>query len=139
MKEINDILESHGVRVTPNRILVLRALVDSANPLTMSELEDCIGTMDKSSIFRALVVFREHHLVHCIEACDEGTRYEVCRSEDCEEDTDEHVHFHCTICHRTFCFEDIPVPSVVLPEGFRRESANYVVSGICPECRGKVR
>jgi len=134
---ISEILEEHGIRATANRIIVLRALLESDGPLTMSELESGIDSLDKSSIFRALVTFREHHLVHGIDACDEGTKYEVCHSDHEKGDSDEHVHFHCSVCHRTFCFEDVPVPSASFPDGFHVEEVNYVATGICPECRSK--
>jgi len=138
LKDILSTLEEHGIRATANRILVLKALMESASPLTMSELEEKLDTLDKSSIFRTLTAFREHHLVHAIGTCDEGTKYEACHSCHEEGDSDEHVHFHCSVCHRTFCFEDIPVPQAALPDGFMVEDVNYVANGICPDCRSKL-
>jgi len=33
--------------------------------------------------------------------------------------------------------EDTPVPLVAIPEGFRMESVNYMIKGLCPECARK--
>ena len=48
---------------------------------------------------------------------------------------DMHTHFYCEACHRTFCLKDISAPIVDLPEGFLTYSVNYIIKGICPECR----
>ncbi len=128
-----DLLTHHGVRPTSGRILVARALAEAGRPLTMSELEDRLVTVDKSGIFRALTLFREHHVVHAINS-DEGARYELCHADAEGTDDDRHVHFNCKECHRTLCMEETPVPAVELPEGFVAETANLVVEGICAEC-----
>lgn len=129
-----ELLKRHGIKPTANRIVVVKALAASDRPLSLSELEYTILSIDKSGVFRALTLFREHHLVHAIEDGGEGTRYELCRSEAIDDDSDMHVHFYCERCHRTFCMEDIAIPHVSLPEGYTMTTANYVVKGICPEC-----
>ncbi len=131
------LLESHHVKPTANRIVVVRALAAASRPLLLSELEAKIGTIDKSGIFRTLTVFKENHLVHLVEDGCQGVRYELCHSHHADEDDDMHVHFHCEQCHRTFCLDNTPIPTIDLPEGYRMSSANYVVKGICPECAGK--
>ena len=137
-KEYVEMLERHGVKVTANRIVVARELDRSSQPMTMAELERKILTIDKSGIFRVLTLFKAHPLVHVIEdGGGAGARYELCRSRHGDFDDDEHPHFHCEACGRTFCLEDIPVPVVNLPAGYEEESVNYMVTGLCPECRKK--
>lgn len=51
------ILEKKGVKPTANRILVLRALLAAARPVSLPELEELLERMDKSSIFRVLGLF----------------------------------------------------------------------------------
>ena len=133
--DIAKLLEEHGIKVTVNRLLVAEALDNSSRPLSLMELEDLIGTVDKSGIFRSLVLFKEHRLVHSIEDV-EGTRYELCLSHGSSHDDDTHVHFYCEKCHRTFCLDDIHIPPVELPKGYDARGANYVLKGICPECSG---
>ena len=135
--EFEDILTGHGVKVTANRILILRALHDASRPLSMADLEAELETIDKSIISRTLATFRAHHLVHQILSGDEA-KYEFCHShEGHSHDDDEHVHFYCIKCHRTFCLEDMKIPEVVFPQGFVVEEINFVASGICPDCAKK--
>lgn len=131
------LLEEHGIRPTPNRLLVARALEGGGRPMSMSELEQELDTVDKSGIFRTLMLFREKHLVHVLEDGGEGVRYELCHSHDRHHDDDLHVHFFCESCRRTYCLEDIPVPTVSLPEGYTAHTANYMVKGCCPDCARK--
>lgn len=49
--DLTTCLERKGVRPTANRILVLRALRESAHPMSLADLENHLETLDKSSIF----------------------------------------------------------------------------------------
>ena len=129
------LLVSHDIKPTANRIVVASALAAAKRPLTLTELEYKILSIDKSGVFRTLTLFREHHLVHVIEDGGDGVRYELCRSHDRHhKDDDQHVHFYCEHCHRTTCLSDTPIPGVTLPDGYTPTSINYMVKGICPEC-----
>ena len=128
------LLEEHGVKPTPNRLLVARALSGAGRPLSLMELEARLETIDKSNIFRALTAFREAHLVHVLEDSGDGVRYELCHSHHEDHDDDVHVHFYCVKCHKTYCLEDIPVPPVTVPEGYDAESVSYLLKGVCPDC-----
>ena len=135
--ESADLLARHGIKPTANRIVVAKTLAKEDRPLSLSELERKIMTIDKSGIFRALTLFRDHHLVHAIEDGGEGVRYELCRSHSDTDDDDMHVHFFCECCHQTSCLDDIHIPPVSLPDGYEMTTANYVVKGICPNCADK--
>ena len=128
------LLEQHDIKPTANRLLVLRTLEGAGRPLSLTELERRIQTIDKSGIFRTLTLFREQHLVHVIEDGGDGVRYELCHSHHHDVDDDLHVHFYCEQCHRTYCLEQIPIPAVAIPQGFVTRSVNYMVKGICPQC-----
>ncbi len=127
-------LEEHGIRPTVNRILMLKTLAAEGSPMSMKELEYKILTIDKSNVFRSLMLFKERHLVHVIEDGNGGVKYELCFSHDDEEDDDEHLHFFCEQCHRTICMHDTPLPQVHAPEGYELRSASFLLKGICPEC-----
>lgn len=94
--------------------------------------------MEKSSIFRVLNLLEEQHLLHGIEDGRGLTRYEVCRSDDHDEDDDTHPHFYCTECRRVFCIHSTHIPAVPLPEGFEASTVNYMIKGLCPSCSGKI-
>ena len=133
------LLEAHDIKPTANRLIVLRTLDGAGRPMSLTELENKIQTIDKSGIFRTLSLFREQHLVHVIEDGGDGVRYELCHSHDDNIDDDLHVHFYCEQCHQTYCLDHIPVPGIDLPEGFIMSSVNYMVKGICPHCAYKKR
>ena len=113
------LLTLHGIKPTANRIVIAKALKAERQPMSMVELERQIRTIDKSGIFRTLMLFKAHHLVHAIA------------------DEDRHVHFYCEECHLTFCLYGTPIPSVDIPSGFEMESINYMIKGLCPDCARK--
>ena len=127
-------MQEHGIRPTANRITIARALSLAKGPVSVTELEQELETIDKSVIFRSLTLFRDNHLVHVLEDGDDLVRYELCRSGEEGPDDDLHAHFFCTSCHRTFCLEDIPIPEVKLPGGFTARGANFMIKGLCPDC-----
>lgn len=135
--EIENMLTSHGIRPTANRIVVVQVMARHHGSFTLAELEQEIGTIDKSGIFRTLTMFKEKHLVHVLEGTGEGVRYELCRSHSDEHDDDTHVHFYCEHCAKTFCLPALAIPPVDLPEEYEMHTVNYVVKGICPACKHK--
>jgi len=129
-----DILESHEVKPTSSRMLILRQLVRGDEALSMSDLERILPTVDKSTISRTLSLFLLHKVVHAIDDGSGSLKYAISASDGDNEADDEHTHFACVNCHRTFCLKQIQVPLVTLPDGFRLQSISYVLKGLCPEC-----
>ena len=119
-----ELMEHHGVKPTANRILIARALSEAGRPMSMTELEGVLETIDKSNVFRSLQAFREAHLVHVLEDTGDGVRYELC-----------HSHHDDEKCHRTFCLEGTPIPPVSVPEGYAVQTVNYLIKGLCKDCR----
>ena len=134
MEDPEALMLEHGIKPTANRILILRVLLGAHRPLSMTELETELESVDKSIISRTLALFRDHRLLHALEDGGESLRYEVCHCAEEEEDSDRHVHFHCEACGRTFCLEDTPVPAIPAPAGFSVHHANYMLHGLCPDC-----
>ena len=130
-------LESKGIRPTANRILVMKTLMGEQNPQSLSNLERKMVSMDKSSIFRTLTLFLEHDVVHAFEDGRGVLCYELCEEKGACDHHDGHIHFYCESCQRSFCMEDIHIPSFELPEGFYPLSISFVIKGECPDCRKK--
>lgn len=61
---IEQTLHMHGVRPTAVRILIYKAARQRVNTFTLQDLEDDLLTVDRSTIFRTLTLFAEHHLLH---------------------------------------------------------------------------
>ncbi|MBP5217913.1 MAG: transcriptional repressor [Bacteroidales bacterium] len=131
------ILEEAGIRVTAVRLLIWREIRRSlAGAFSLSDLEDALPTVDKSTLFRTLTLLREAHLLHDIDDGSGSHKFCVCHHDSTLHCTG-HVHLNCRVCHRTFCLADVRIPQVGLPEGFIPEETEYIVKGICPDCAKK--
>ena len=130
-------LHLRGIKPTAMRLLILRTMLDTNRAVSQHDLEEVLQTVDKSTIFRTVMLFMEHHLVHAVDDGSGALKYAVC-SDDCTcSVSDQHVHFYCEGCHRAFCFRQQAVPVVEAPEGFVLHGVNYVLKGLCPACAAK--
>ena len=133
-KRYLEMLARRDIQPTAIRLLVLDVLMRAKQSLSLTDLDNALDTVDKSTIYRTLTLFLGHHLIHSI---DDGTgsfKYAVCQDDCSCAVGDLHTHFHCERCNRTFCFSNLSAPMVKLPEGFTIDSINYVLKGLCPEC-----
>ena len=73
-------LEEKGIKPTANRILVYNALAENERPQSLSDLEELLVVMDKSSIFRVLALFEEADVVHTFTDGRGIIHYELCGS-----------------------------------------------------------
>lgn len=131
------IMERADVKPTSNRLLVLKALLSAKCPLSLIEIETTLHTLERSSILRVLTLFHAHDIVHTIEDGRGITKYEVCHGDISCSIEDMHPHFYCEKCNQVFCFENIPIPSINIPEEFNVRSINFMLKGTCPNCKNK--
>ena len=109
------------IRPTAIRVLVLRTLLEMKQAMSVSDLEAQLDTVDKSTI-------------HGVDDGSGTLKYAVC-DDSCQcAVEDQHMHFCCECCHKTFCVKSIHIPSVQLPPGFIQTGANYVIKGLCAAC-----
>lgn len=130
------LLKERGIRPTAVRLLVAKLLSQSESPLSLADIETELDTAPKSTIFRTLTLFQSHNLVHSIEDGSGSLKYELCHSHGHDNANDMHTHFFCERCQRTYCFKQIQIPAIELPQGFTMHSVNYIVKGICDKCKG---
>lgn len=129
------ILEEGDVKPTSNRILVVRTLREATSPMSLIELETELETLDRSSIQRVLTLLAGKGLVHVMEDGRGVAKYELCHSAMQEGKDDNHVHFYCSRCNKVYCFENISIPDISIPSGFETTGVNFMLKGICPDCR----
>lgn len=134
--EIIERLESAGIAPTPVRVLVYKALLDSINPLSLSDIENILITVDKSTVSRTLSTFKARNILHSFTDGSGSLKYELCHDlhNDGHSHEDLHVHFRCTKCGKTICLPSVKVPQVEIPEGFIVNEVNYILSGLCSKC-----
>lgn len=133
--ELIEIFSHAGVKPTSGRILVYKAMQEFNRAFSLADLENALLSMDKSTIFRAITLFHDHHLIHEVNDGSGSQKYCLCHNHGNCTDEEMHCHFYCTRCHQTYCLDESPIPVADVPEGFRVQSINYVMRGLCPHCR----
>lgn len=134
-KEIDNKLNLKNINPTAMRQLVLQVLTEQKTAISLPELEQKFEKADKATLYRTLKTFQEHQLIHSIEDGSGSLRYALCEDFCTCEPEHLHVHFLCNKCGKTYCMKDLPVPQPDLPNGFEFSSANFVVKGICSNCK----
>lgn len=127
-------LTRRSIKPTAIRLWVLRTLMEAEQALSLADLEMLLDTVDKSTLFRTLSLFLSHHLIHGVDDGSGSLKYAVCEDFCKCMMEDQHTHFYCESCRKTFCIRSVRVPLVPLPEGFIPTSINYVIKGLCAEC-----
>ena len=109
------------------------------NTFSLCDLENEFIVIDKSTIFRTLTLFQENNLIHGIDYASGALKYCLCRnSGNCDAD-ENHCHFYCRSCGKTYCLDDRLKTEFPLPKGFESEQINYVIKGTCADCNQKKR
>lgn len=128
-------LENAGIRVTAVRLLIWRQVRHGfSDAFSLADLESALPTVDRSTLFRTLTLLTEAHLLHDIDDGSGAQKYCVCHLDDTRH-CEGHVHLTCQVCHRTFCLTNVRIPQVLIPDGFEPEEAEYVVKGVCSNCK----
>lgn len=132
--DYTETLTRHGIRPTAVRLLIYKTALRFHDTFSMSELEDALESVDKSTVFRTLSLFAARHLLHEIEDGSGSTKYCICRNDrPCGID-ELHCHFHCEACRKTFCLDYTHIPAVRYPAGFEVRQIDYLLKGLCPDC-----
>lgn len=134
---VDDILKRNNLSVTESRKKILHLFYGFPGALAHNDIEKRAGEkFDRVTIYRTLQTFVEKGIIHAIPTSDNAVRYALCK-EECSEGHhyDNHVHFVCTNCGKTFCIDEVIVPEVILPKGYSVTQVEMQVNGICKECK----
>lgn len=133
---IDAILTRHHLRHTPVRRAVLQVVAAADYALSGSEIEQQLGTgTDRITLYRTLKSFEENGLIHRVMDATDVIRYAACSIEcSAYAHFDNHVHFKCTACQRTYCLNQVAIPAVVLPGRFEVQARDYLLAGVCHLC-----
>lgn len=133
--DLSQQIREKGLKATPSRLDVIKALDKSGLAYAHAELELMFKDMDRVTLYRVLNDFEDAGLVHKIVDADGVTRFALCKlSCPDKHHTDEHVHFNCQVCHKMFCLENIHVPHIKMPPGYKVTSLQTLVYGLCKSC-----
>ena len=125
-----------GMKLTPQRRLIMYILHDSGNYLTAKEILDYVRArvsgVNKSTIYRTLELLE---VLGCVFKSELGDRYIYHHAEE-----GRHNHLVCSVCGKNIdCDEDIFLPvEAALDEkyGFKVDCKHMVMRGLCNECKG---
>lgn len=134
--ETENLIKPHG-RATQARIVVLDMLLYATHALSHAEVEAALlavgQQIDRVTIYRVLEWLVSKHLAHKIPGKDRVWRYSAAFQE-----TNHHVHFHCTHCDQTVCLASTKTELIHLPKGYQFEESMLVIEGICPRCSSQM-
>ena len=137
MEQQLDILKKNNLSITDSRKKILELFLKNSGALAHADIEKNTGEIfDRVTVYRTLQTFVEKGIIHNIPTTDNSILYALCK-DNCEagHHHDNHVHFICNSCSKTICLDDVTVPTVKLPRGFKPNHAEMVVNGICGDCK----
>lgn len=107
--EFKDMLKSKGLKVTNQRIMVLKALAESPGQhLTTEEVYDLVKKgspeIGLATVYRTTQVLLDLELIDKINLDDGFVRYEI--SHKGQDGTHHHHHLICLECGKVYSFED---------------------------------
>jgi Fe2+ or Zn2+ uptake regulation protein len=133
--EFEQRLREHGLRVTPQRILIHRAFSDLAQHATAEEVlarvEPRLPNASLPTVYATLELFEELGIAHRVAAGSATALW----------DPRPELHHH-VICRVCGAVEDLDVGIDARPalraarrRGFRAEGSELIVSGTCERCQ----
>lgn len=132
---LKKILKSHNLRVTDCRLNVVQFFLDTETALSQVDLESQFQQYDRVTLYRTLNSFLDSGILHKIPNSQGAATYGLCH-ETCSPDHHDHnhIHFKCNKCGQIECLDDKAVPEVSMPEGYRVQTVNMIVDGLCVNC-----
>lgn len=128
------VLRQHGLRVTANRLAVLRVVSDLSHATT----EDIyrvvcteLGAVSRQAVYDALATLTDKGLLRRIQPARSPARYEGRVG-------DNHHHLICRTCNRMVDVDcavgDTPCLTAADSSGYAIDEAEVIYWGHCPEC-----
>ncbi|GAB4093274.1 Fur family transcriptional regulator [Flaviaesturariibacter terrae] len=132
---IAEILRRKSLSITDSRKKILSIFLAHPDALAHGDIEKKAGEkFDRVTVYRTLQTFVDKGILHTIPTSDNSVLYALCK--DCGEGHhhDDHVHFICRVCHKTYCLDDVVSPQIGLPDGYQAETVQVLINGVCREC-----
>lgn len=134
--QLQDRLERSGLRATPQRLHVYQVLRQQQDHPTAEEVfiraKAGMPDISMATVYNCLDALVQCGLVRLVTLDRAATRY--CSN------MQQHHHFYCDQCGGAYDI-DQPVhqaaPRVPVPKGFRAETYELVIHGLCPACSRK--
>ena len=130
----DELLRARGMRVTAQRIAVLRA-VSAAPHVSADAVTETVrgelGTISTQAVYDALAALTGHGLLRRIQPAGSPARYETRVG-------DNHHHLICRVCERMVDVDcaagDPPCLTAADDFGYEIDEAEVIYWGRCPDC-----
>ncbi len=133
----DQLLRSHGVQVTAQRLAVLRAVSRCPHGTAEAIAEVVradIGAISRQAVYDTLGMLVDKGLIRRIQPAGSPARYE-------DRVGDNHHHLICRVCGKTVdvacAVGEAPCLTPDADAGFQIDEAEVIYWGVCPECRAK--
>jgi Fur family ferric uptake transcriptional regulator len=132
-ERFRSLLSSKGIRVTGQRLAVLRALSVRSKPVTFPELVEELSPqgLDRATVYRNLTGMAEAGILIRTQLVDGVARYELPQWGGSLHA--EHLHLVCVDCGDVSC---LPSSAVSLHGEARRRVTEVQLRGFCASCGG---
>lgn len=128
-------LRNRGLRVTPQRALILRLIKSASGHITADDIYREVNRLlpftDISTVYRTLDLLEAHGLVRRLVTGQGQTQYEWADQ--------PHFHLICTACGRVVNFTDDGLAAAIgrlaAKHGYRPAEFSVNVFGLCPDCQ----
>jgi Fe2+ or Zn2+ uptake regulation protein len=129
------LLRQRGLRVTPQRLAVLKAVSDQPHvtaETVAGTVRGKIGAISMQAVYDALSILTESGLLRRIQPAGSPARYEGRVG-------DNHHHLICRVCDRTVDVDcavgEAPCLTAANDLDYEIDEAEIIYWGRCPECR----
>ena len=136
MTRSESILKSNGLRKTEFRIRILDILLKQDHKAVSSlKIEKDLSDFDRVTLYRTLKSFEDKDIIHKVMTDTQEVRFALCDNH-CEIHTHSktHAHFNCNKCHETYCLEEPGEVKIGLPENYKVDQTQLILSGVCANC-----
>jgi len=131
--DLKQLLVDQGIRVTEQRMMILRELAKLRVPTSHPELTERLvnANLDRATIYRNLLSLTKAGLLVRTQLGDNVWRFELPRADSVAHGA--HPHFVCNDCGNVICLPDGSVK--LRGEAIRNEVAEVQLRGRCTTCR----
>ncbi len=135
LEEIVERLREEGVRITHQRLEILREIARGEGHPSVAEVfqavRERVPTISLDTVYRTLRKLSALGLIHPVGYSSEGIRFDA--------DRNPHHHFLCSVCGKAYDFicpelDQIRVPKEAMKLGQVSGSRMMEVRGVCWKC-----
>ena len=129
-------LRAQGLRLTPQRQLILRAVEELRHATpdeVLAHVQGQVSSVNASTVYRTLEVLEELGLVRHTHLSDRAPTYHATTEH-------EHVHAVCRRCRSVRSYDpDVVAPVVerLAADGFAVDVGHLAIFGVCADCAGE--